>query len=116
VAPSRRNGALRWRLHHAEFKAAADRTEYSRICKRANDLTDQIWRLADAILEMRPTTKARVSVQAAALAKDESFDFIENELMLPSLVLRQIASAGGFPEVGEISVEQGLGGLGSVSV
>jgi hypothetical protein len=38
-------------------------------------------------------------LQAAALAKDVSFDFIDNELTLPSLVLWQIASAGGFPEV-----------------
>jgi hypothetical protein len=79
-------GAERWRLHHAELamaapsrriKAAADRTGYSRICKRAHDLTNQTWRLADAILEIQPTTKPGVSVQAAALAKDDSFDFIE---------------------------------------
>jgi hypothetical protein len=35
-------------------------------------------------------------VQAAALAKDDSFDFIENELTLLSLVLWQIASGSSF--------------------
>jgi hypothetical protein len=47
-APSRRNGALSDGGSFTPNKAAADRTGYSRICKRAHDLTDQTWRLADA--------------------------------------------------------------------